>query len=152
MPCRVVEMMIIMLRAGLWNTDIKVRSEGKLVLTQTKERRRGKHKKSYVVCMYSLQSFLVRPCFCLSPDIYFYLCCTSCWLCLHDIRPKPYTCPRQRWRKSEKNKMEGVHSLRLKNTSRWWSILQLQSAPMWSGRRWDKIRYIIFNICQIVNW
>ena len=35
-------------------------------------------------------------------------------LCLYDIRPKPSTCPRQRWEKSETNKMEGVHSLTLK--------------------------------------
>lgn len=89
-----------------------------------KAERERQTKMSYVVCMHSLQSFLVRPCFCLSPDIYLYLCCTSCWLCLHDIRPKPYTCPRQRWEKNETNKrgisyhaVEGVHCLRLKKKS-----------------------------------
>lgn len=66
-----------------------------------KAKRVRQAKLSYVACTHSLQSFLVKPCFCLSPDIYFYLCCTSCWFCLHDTRPKPYTCPRQRWEKSE---------------------------------------------------
>lgn len=79
--------------------------QGRMVLMQTKqremekERQKKKKKKSYVVCMYSLQSFLVRPCFCLSPDIYSYLCCTSCWFCFRDIRPKLYTRLGQRWEK-----------------------------------------------------
>ncbi len=66
-----------------------------------------------MACIFSLQSFLVRPCFCLSPDIYLYLCCTSCCLCLHDIRPKPFTCPRQRWENVRQIKMAGLHSVRL---------------------------------------
>lgn len=59
----------------------------KVPLMQTKESQRRKDRqKSNVACMYSLQSFLVMPCFCLSLDIYLYLCSTSRWLSLHDIR------------------------------------------------------------------
>lgn len=74
---------------------------------QTEESQRGRGRlKYYVACMYSLQSFLVKPCCCLSPDKT-RLSGASCWLCLHDISPDMHTRPRQQREVFQTNQMVG---------------------------------------------